>query len=184
MDGFLLALIATFLAGWGEPSQLLTALCAAKRDRPAAALAGFAGAAAGICAIGAVGGGFIAGELSGRATLLMVGLALGYAGLIGLFKPAPPGRAARFRGGAFLTTAIFGAAFLSGGRAQLLVFALALWTQAPVLAAVGGTVGLIAASAPAALLGREFLTWRLRPVRLALAGAFLLAGFAVALAAF
>jgi Ca2+/H+ antiporter, TMEM165/GDT1 family len=182
VDAFLFSLVACFAAGWGERSQLLVALVAARRSRPGAALLGFAAAAAAICAIAATGAALLQGELTATAEALMIALAFAFAGVLGLFAPPPPGRAARFRGGAFLTAALFGFAFLSGGRAQLLVFAFALHGEGPAAAAAGGILGMALAAAPAAALGKEFLAARLRWLRLGIAALFLLAAGAVLLA--
>jgi Ca2+/H+ antiporter, TMEM165/GDT1 family len=182
VDAFLFSLVACFAAGWGERSQLLVALVAARRGRPGAALLGFAAAAAAICAIAATGAALLQGELTATAEALMIALAFAFAGVMGLFAPPPPGRAARFRGGAFLTAALFGFAFLSGGRAQLLVFAFALRAEIPAAAALGGAAGMVLAAAPAAMFGKAFLAANLRPVRLGLAALFLIAAAWVLLA--
>lgn len=183
MDALLFSFVAAALAGWGERTQLLTALVSGRTANPLAAMLGWMLAALAICAVAGIGGAALHGEITPRALALLVALALGFAGIMGLFEPPPPGWAARFKGGPFLTSLIFGFVFASGGRAQLMTFAFAAQSQTPWLAAAGGAAGMILAAIPAALLGKEFLDWRLRPVRIGIAALFLLAGSIVALAA-
>jgi putative Ca2+/H+ antiporter (TMEM165/GDT1 family) len=183
MEALLFSFVAAALAGWGERSQLLTALVSGRSRRPLTVMIGWVLAALAICAVAGIGGAVLHGEITARAQALLVAVALGFAGVMGLFEPPPPGWAARFKGGPFLTSLIFGFVFASGGRAQLMTFAFAARSDAPLLVAAGGAAGMILAAVPAALLGKEFLDWRLRPVRIGVAALFLLVGGTVALAA-
>ena len=183
MEALLFSFVAATLAGWGERSQLLTALVSGRSGRPALVVAGWLLAALAICAVAGVGGAVLHGEITDRAQALLVAVTLFFAGVMGLFEPPPPGWASRFKGGPFLTSLIFGFVFSSGGRAQLMTFAFAAQSDTPMLAAAGGAAGMIVAAVPAALLGKEFLEWRLRPVRIGIAVLFLLVGVIVALAA-
>ncbi|HEY0115605.1 MAG TPA: TMEM165/GDT1 family protein [Allosphingosinicella sp.] len=183
MEALLFSFVAAALAGWGERTQLLTALVSGRSGRPLTVLLGWTIAALAICAVAGVGGAMLHAEITARALALLVALSLAFAGIMGLFEPPPPGWAARFKGGPFLTSLIFGFVFSSGGRTQLMTFALAAQSPTPWLAAAGGAAGMIVASVPAALLGKEFLDWRLRPVRIGIAALFLVAGTIVGLAA-
>lgn len=180
MEALLFAFVAALLAGWGERTQLLTALVAGRSDRPLTVMAGWTIAALAICTVGGVGGALLEGEITDKAQAMLVALSFGFAGVMGLFEPPPPGWAARFKGGPFLTSLIFGFVFASGGRAQLMTFALATQTGQPTLAVAGATAGMTLAALPAALMGKQFLDLRLRPVRIAIAALFLIAGAVVA----
>jgi putative Ca2+/H+ antiporter (TMEM165/GDT1 family) len=180
MATFLLALLATLLAGWGDRTQLLAAQLTARYARPEAVLGGTALAALAAAGIGAGGGALLQGEITDFAIHLMLVLALAFAGVVGLIMPPPPGRALRFKGGPFLSAAIFGFAFASGNRAQLLILALAARADLPLMAFLGGVAGMIAAAAPAALLGQPFLEVRaVKWGRIAIALLFLLAAAAM-----
>ena len=62
-----------------------------------------------------------------------------------------------------------------GDKTQFLAFALSARTAAPVLAAIGATLGVLAAAVPAAMLGRRFVTvMPLRAVRIGIGVVFIL----------
>lgn len=183
MDTLLLSFVAAALAGWGDRTQMLLAQLSARHGRPGAALGGAALAGLAISMVGAVGGALLHGEITQRAITLLLAVGLAFAGVVGLITPPPPGRAVRFKGGAFLAALIFAFAFASGGRTQFLTFGLAARAETPLLAFAGASAGMIAAAAPAALLGEAFLALPLRLVRIAIALLFLMAAAAVALSA-
>lgn len=183
MDTFLFSFVAAAIASLGDRAQLLAALLGAKRQQPLQVLAGLLIAAAVVAAIAAAGGAALHALVNVRAQTLLVALALAYAGIVALLTPSPPGLAARFRGGSFLTAVLFGFAFASGSRAQFLILALAARAEVPELAAIGGTLGIVAAAAPAAVLGKTFLELKLRGVRIAIAAFFLLAAAMVLVSA-
>jgi putative Ca2+/H+ antiporter (TMEM165/GDT1 family) len=180
MEALLFSFVLALLAGWGERTQLLIGLASARSGRPLLVMIGWILAVAAICAVAGVGGAMLQGEITPRALALLVAVALAFAGVMGLFEPPPPKWAARFKGGPFLTALIFGFVFSSGGRAQLMTFALAAQSGEPVLAASGAAAGMILAALPAALLGKEFAEWRLRAVRIGIAVVFLIAAAVVA----
>lgn len=175
MEALLFSFAAAALLAVGDRGQLLAALLSARRDRPLQAMAGIALSAGAVCAVGALFGETLHGLITVRAQVLLIALALAYAGVVGLFAPPPPGLAARFKGGSFLTALLFGFAFASGGRIQFLILALAARVELPWLAAVGGTLGMVAGAVPAVLLGKRFLEAPLRPARIGIAILFLLA---------
>ena len=175
MEALLFSFVAALLASVGDRAQLLAALLSAKRNQPLQVLAGLAIGAAAICTIAAFAGAALHDLITVRAQVMMIALALAFAGVMGLFSPDPPGLAARFKGGSFLTALLFGFAFSSGGRIQFMILAFAARVELPSLTAVGGTVGMLLAALPAALLGKEWLQLPLRPVRIVLAILFLVA---------
>lgn len=175
MEALLFAFVAAALASWADRAQLLVAMLSARHGRPLLVLAGFALAAAGIAALGAAGGAALHALVDRRAQALLLALALAFAGVVGMLKPDPPGFAARFRGGSFLSALLFGFAFASGSRAQFTAVGLAAWSGLPVLTAIGAAAGMVAAAVPAALLAKRFLELPARPVRIVIAAGFLLA---------
>jgi putative Ca2+/H+ antiporter (TMEM165/GDT1 family) len=174
MEALLFSFVAAILLAVGDRGQLLAALLAARRGQPVQVIAGILLSAGAVCAVAAYAGAALHDLITVRAQTLLIALALAYAGVLGLFAPPPPGFAARFKGGSLLTAIIFGFAFASGGRIQLLVLALAARVELPWLTAVGGTAGMVVAAIPAVLLGKDLLEAPLRLVRIAIAILFLL----------
>lgn len=177
MDALLFAFVAAALAGIGDQTQVLAGTLSARGDRPGAVLAGMAIAAAAMAALAFIAGSFVSEMVSVRAQTQFVALALAFAGVTGLMKPEPLRWADRFRwGGGFLGAVIFGGYAAASGRIQFMTLAFATRAETPLLAAIGGALGLLAAATPAALLGDKFLALNLRPVRIAIAVALLIAG--------
>ena len=182
MDALLTAFVAAALAEWGDKTQLLVALLAAATRRPGRVLAGLFLALAASNALAAAAGTVIAGMVTIRAMTLLVALALLFAGVAGLIrrevKEAAPAR--WLVAGAFVLCL----AAEIGDRTQFLTFALAGRFGSAPLTAAGATAGALAACLPAALLGERLReTVPMRPLRYAIAGAFLVAGFLVAVSA-
>jgi putative Ca2+/H+ antiporter (TMEM165/GDT1 family) len=179
MDALVTAFVAAFLAGWGDRTQRIAAALSARSGRPLLVLAGLAAAAAASGTIAAIGAALIAPTITIRAMTLMTALALLFAGVSG-FIPRKRD-AAETRVPLIIAAFILCLAAETGDRAQFLTFALAGRFESPILAGAGATAGLIAACAPAALLGARFdRTIPLRVVRLVIAILFLIIGFIVA----
>ena len=176
MDALLFAFVAAALAGIGDQTQVLAGTLSARGDRPGAVLAGMAIAAAAMAALAFIAGSFVSEMVSVRAQTQFVALALAFAGVTGLMKPEPTRWADRFRWGGFLGAVIFGGYAAASGRIQFMTLAFATRAETPLLAAIGGALGLLAAATPAALLGDKFLALNLRPVRIAVAVGLLIAG--------
>ena len=184
MDSLLTTLIAAFLAEWGDKTQLLVIALAARFQRPAAVLAAVALAALANSALAAFGGSLLSGLITLRALSLFVALSLIFAGVAGLIRDKTPDMGSTWRVGAFLTT--LGCFFLLefGDKTQFLTVALAAQFNAPVLAAAGATVGVVAANLPAAILGdRLAAILPLRGIRLGVGAVFLAIGLYVAISA-
>jgi putative Ca2+/H+ antiporter (TMEM165/GDT1 family) len=188
MAPLLAALVAAFLAEWGDKTQLLVIAMAARFQKAGAVLAAVALGALANSALAAFGGSLLHGFITLRAISLLLALALVFAGAAGLLRDKTPDMGSTWRVGAFLTT--LGCFFLLefGDKTQFLTLALSAQYagqhDAPVLAAAGATVGIIAANASAALLG-EGLTKAvpLRGMRMGVGLLFLAIGLFVAVSA-
>lgn len=153
MEALLPALIAAFLAEWGDKTQLLVIALAALHRKPGAIIGGVAIAAVANSALSAAGGWLVADLVNYRALNLLTALALIFAGGGGLFPTKPPKVAENWKTGALITAAAAFALVEFGDKTQFVTAALAAQTGAPVLAAAGATIGVVAASVPAAVLG-------------------------------
>lgn len=180
MDALLTSFIAAGLAEWGDKTQLLVVALAARYRRPGPILAGILVAALANALLAAFGGTLVHGMIIPRATALLVGVALLFAGVAGLIR----GKArpeVQSKHGPFLT-ALAGFFVLEfGDKTQFVTFAISAQYDAFALAAAGATAGVLAASAPAALLGDGLKdAVPLKGMRIAIAILFLAAGFIVA----
>ena len=182
------ALLTTFLAAglgeWGDKTQLLVIALAVRYRRPLPILAGIFVAALANSLLAAFGGVFVHGMIAPRATSLLVGLALVFAGVAGLIRP---GRADSPKEGGrwpFFVAAGSFFVFEFGDKTQVLTFALAAHYDAFGLAVAGATAGVIAANLPAVLLGEALSRAApLRRIRFGLGAAFLVAGLIVGVGA-
>lgn len=184
MEAFLPTLIAAFLAEWGDKTQLLVIALAARFKRPGPILGGVGIAALGGSALAAAGGWLLADLVQFRALGLLTALAFLFAGAGGLFPAKPPPVASDWKTGALVTTAAAFALVELGDKTQFITVALAGRTGAPLLAALGATLGIVAASVPAAVLGPRLA--RLVPVariRIGVALSLLLVGLWMAASA-
>lgn len=184
MEAIIPALLAAFLAEWGDKTQLMGALLAARFGRPGAIIAGAAVAALAGSVLAAIGGSMVAGLATFRAVTLMLALALMFAGIGSLRPRAAAPRISLAGGGAFLssTASFFLVEF--GDKTQFLTFAIAARSASPSLAAAGATAGIMAGVVPAILLGSLFQ--RVVPVsaiRMGAAILLLLSGAVAALVA-
>ena len=184
MDALLTTLVAAFLAEWGDKTQLLVIALAARFRKPGAVLAGVAVAALANSAIAAIGGSLLSAIVTLRALSLLVALALVFAGVAALIRDKTPDMGRSWKVGAFLTA--LGCFFLLefGDKTQFLTAALSAQFNAPALATAGATVGIVAANAPAALLGERLArALPLRGIRLGVGILFLIVGLYVAVSA-
>ena len=167
MAGFLFALLATVIAGFGARDQVLVARLARQRDgrqrgRVAVLLVALV-AALGSAAAAGWAGLTLAPLMVPRARLFLVAMALGLAALELLFiqprrKPAEPTASL----GAF---AIVLLAQQITDAARLLVFVLVASSAVPQLAAVGGMLGCAVSVAAGWLAGPGLMRWPLAGIR-------------------
>jgi putative Ca2+/H+ antiporter (TMEM165/GDT1 family) len=95
---------------------------------------------------------------------------------------ARPTDAPQWRAGLFVTTAVCFFLTEFGDKTQFLTFAISAQYGVLVLPAVGATLGVLAASAPAALMGAQFeAALPIKAIRIGSAILFLLAAFVVAI---
>ncbi|MBM7405468.1 MULTISPECIES: TMEM165/GDT1 family protein [Sphingomonas] len=159
METLVPAFVAVLLAQLFDPPARLAAVLADRFGRAGvtaglilAHVAGFLAAAA--------GGALIAPGMSPNARVLLLALALIFAGAGGLARTKLADRLTNWRIGSFATAflGIFILAF--GDRSQFLALALAAWSGSPVLAAIGSTVAGVAVGAIAATVGeRAWCRW-------------------------
>ncbi|HWT13041.1 MAG TPA: TMEM165/GDT1 family protein [Allosphingosinicella sp.] len=180
MDALVTAFVAAALGEWGDKTQLVVALLAARSGRPAAVLAGLFVAAALSCGAAAFAGALVAETITIRAMTLLVAVALLFAGIAGLIRRKPPSIGSA-RTPALLAAIILCLAAELGDRTQFLTFALAGRFDSPALAGAGATAGMLAACVPAALLGAQLQSLvPVRAIRIGGAALFLITGFIVA----
>ena len=131
---------------------------------------------------GAVGGAVIATMIAYDARSLLFGLALVFAGLPMLLRVGSPKIPRSISG---LTASLTGFARVQFGDAsQFIVFAIAARAGEPLLALLGGLLGVLAAATPAILLGEDWPgKLPLRVIRVAAAIILTLAGVWAAVAA-
>ena len=184
MDALLSTFVAALLAEWGDRTQLLVVLLAARYRSAAPILAGVAVGALANAMLAAAGGLVVGGMVTLRAMSLLVALALLFAGIGGLIGRKAPEMGTGWRIGAFLTTAICFFLLEFGDKTQFLTAALAAQFDAAVLATLGATAGVLAAAVPAAVLGDGLAQQApLKAIRLGIAALFLIVGCFVAVSA-
>lgn len=181
MDALVTAFVAAALGEWGDRTQLIVAMLAARSNRPGRVLIGLFLAALAASLAAAFAGILIGSAITIRAMTLMVALALLFAGVSGLIRRGEPS------GGSTRTPLILAALILClasqlGDRTQFMTFALAGRFNSPLLAAAGATAGIFATALPAALLGARLkAVVPMRAIRIGGAVLFLLAGFFTAI---
>lgn len=184
MDALVTTFVAAALAEWGDKTQLIVALLAARSRRPLMVLAGLSAAALFSSAVAAFGGVLIGGMITIRAMGLMVALALLFAGVAGLLRKRAPEVPDLGRMPVFLTALGLCIVAEFGDRTQFLAFALAGRFDSLALAAAGTTAGILSAGIPAVLLGERLQSVvPVRAIRYGVAGLFLVTGFIVAVGA-
>lgn len=184
MDALLTSFIAAGLAEWGDKTQLLVIALAARYRQPGPILLGVALAALVNSLIAAAGGMLIHGFITLRAISLLLALALVFAGVAGLIRGKTNDIAGESTKGAFATAAAGFFVLELGDKTQFVTLAIAAQFNSVVLAALGATAGVLAASVPAALVGNRLQeVVPLKLVRIIIAVLFLLAGFIVAVQA-
>ena len=184
MDALLTALLGCFLAEIGDKNQLLVLALATRFRRDGAIIAGIMLAASANAAIAAVAGAFLAPMLSADARLLFLALAVLFLGVGLLWRVKAPDPLADWPTGPFLTAALGLFILGFGDGSQFLIVGLATRTAEPVLAAVGGTLGVMAALVPVVLLRERMLpAGPIRAIRVSVALLMLIVALTLAVLA-
>ncbi|HEX8400645.1 MAG TPA: TMEM165/GDT1 family protein [Allosphingosinicella sp.] len=181
MDALLTSFLLAALGEWGDKTQLLVLLFAARGAKPMPVLAGVAVGALANALLAATGGLLIHDFITLRAISLLVAVALLYAGAAGLIGRTKPDDPPAWRIGTFATAAICFFLTEFGDKTQFLTLAVSAHYGSLVLPALGATAGVLAAATPAILLGGRFeATLPVRKIRIGAAILFLLAGTVIA----
>ena len=134
--------------------------------------------------LGVVGGMLIAPLLTPNARLLLLALALLLAAFGTTLRAKSPDRLAGWRLGGFATSVAGLAIMAFGDRMQFIAAALAARSTLPWLAAVGATIGALAVTMPAILIGEAaWLALPQRAIRIASAIVLAIAGVVIGLQA-
>jgi putative Ca2+/H+ antiporter (TMEM165/GDT1 family) len=165
------------LAEFGDKTQLLALVLAARYKRPWPIVAGIALATLANHALAGGLGVWLAGLLGPQA---LRGLIAGSFFLFGLWALVPdqrPGEPDARAGGVFLTTLVAFFLVEIGDKTQLATVALAARYQALALVVFGTTLGMLVANAPAVWLGERLArAVDLRYLRWAAAASFVVLG--------
>jgi Ca2+/H+ antiporter, TMEM165/GDT1 family len=185
MDALLSTFLSVFLAEMGDRTQILAAALALRYHKNGAVLAGLACATLLNCAISAVGGSVIDSWISEAPLKLFAGLAYIFAGAGMLMWRRKVDPLTGWKTPAFVT-AFLGLFILEfGDKSQFIIAAQSARTPLWLMAAVGGFIGIMAATIPAVILRERLATIvPLKPIRW-VSGALLLGwGLMLALQAF
>lgn len=184
MEALFTSFLAAALAEWGDKTQLLVVALALRYREPLPILAGVAVGALANALLASFGGTLIHDAITLRAISLLLAVALIFAAVSGFSSREAPDMGAEWKTGPFVTTAACFFLLEFGDKTQFLILGIAAQFDSLVLAAAGATAGVLAASAPAALLGERLPTiLPMRALRLAIASLFLLTGCIVAVSA-
>lgn len=157
MDALLIALLGCLLGEIGGKGQWLVLALATRYNRDGAIIAGIVVAATLNAAISALAGGWIGPMLGTDARLLFMALSVLFLGA-GLFWPVKrPDTLSGWPLGAFLTSAIGLLILGFGDGPQFLILGIATRTADPMLAGIGGAIGVIVALVPVVLLREQLL---------------------------
>lgn len=184
MDALLIALLGCLLGEIGDRGQWLVLALANRHHRSGAIIAGIVLAATANAVISAFAGAWIGPMLSADARLLFMALSVLFLGA-GLFWPI--NRLDPLKGwpiGPFLTTTIGLFILGFGDGPQFLILGIATRTADPMLAGLGGAIGVIAALVPVVLLRDQIMAvLPLRAIRWTGGALLLLCGATMALSA-
>jgi putative Ca2+/H+ antiporter (TMEM165/GDT1 family) len=184
MDALLPPLVAAFLAEWGDKTQLLAVMLAIQFRRTNAVLLGIAAAAMLNSLAAAFVGSLITGVITFRALTLMTALALVFAGIGALLPQKPPKLHSQGAGGVMFASFFAFGVLEFGDKTQFMTTTLAARADSIWLAAIGATVGIMAATVPGVVMAERFSSaLPVRAFRLTSGVILLSAGVFVALGA-
>ncbi len=178
------ALVAALLTQASDRAAWCAAMLRDRFARPGVVIAALAITVAVINGLGAAAGALVGPMMTPEAKALMLALALVTAGGTMFFRMKPPDSLPDSRSGAVATSLLALFALGLGDRTQFITFALAARTPMPALAWAGATIGALAATVPAVLIGeRAWLALPLRAIRIACCAVLFVAGLVIGLGA-
>lgn len=181
MDSLLPPLVGTFLAEWGDRTQFLVILLAARFGGSARMLAGIAAAAILNSLLAAFGGKLIAEIINFQAITLMMAIALLFAAAGGFWPQTAPKLAGAGTAHAMWISFFAFGVLEFGDKSQFLTATLAARSQSWWLAGLGAGAGIILANVPAVILSEK--TGDILPLRAIRLGASVLLLIAAAISA-
>lgn len=155
MDALMAALVAAIVIEAGDRTPWLAAILGDRFERRGIVIVATMLALALGNGIAGFGGGLVAAHLTPNARALLVSLALLSAGFGAFGKLKAPDRLAKWRIGAFPTSFLGMAILAFGDRTQFATLAFAARSDAPVLAAIGATLGAGLVNAAGVLAGES-----------------------------
>lgn len=180
----MIALLGCLLGEMGDKSQWLVLALASRYRRDGAVLAGVAVAAVCNAALSAGAGALLGPMLAGNARLLFLAFSIVFLGVGLVFRVKRPDTLDGWTLGAFMTTALGTFILGFGDGPQFLILGIATRTGDPVLAAIGGAIGVTLAAVPVIALREHFFHHgALRAVRLGGGSLLLIVGGLVAASA-
>ncbi len=153
MDALMAAFVAAILIEAGDRTPWLAAILGDRFERRGTVIVASLVALAIGNGIAGYGGGIVAAHLTPNARALLLAMALISAGAGAFGRLKPPDRLEKWRIGAFATSLLGMGILAFGDRTQFATLAFAARSDAPVLAAVGATLGAGLVSAAAVLAG-------------------------------
>ncbi|OYY68554.1 MAG: hypothetical protein B7Y00_00320 [Sphingomonadales bacterium 17-56-6] len=181
MDAAFTTFLSVFLSEMGDRTQILVAVLALRYHKNYAIIAGLACATLLNCALSAIFGSVIDSWISDRSVQLFAGLSYMLAGAAMLFWRRNVDPLLSWKTPAFLT-AFLGLFILEfADKSQFIIAAQSARAPFWEMAAVGGFVGIMAASVPAVILrDRLARAVPLKPIRWLSGGLLLIWGFVLA----
>ncbi|RJF94075.1 TMEM165/GDT1 family protein [Sphingomonas cavernae] len=176
MDAFFPAFMAALLAEIGDKTQLLALALALHFRRIAPVLLGIALAALANSALAALAGVLLAPMLTHEAAVLMLALALFFAGGGAMIKQSSPEPVQTSRLGPVLVSFLAFFVLELGDKTQFLTFAIALRSGSFWLTMAGATAGVLLISAAVVITGRAWERLPVTSVRRAIGVLFALLG--------
>ncbi|MGE7206058.1 hypothetical protein ACQKJZ_10315 [Sphingomonas sp. NPDC019816] len=181
----MIALVVALVAQGAGRLAALAAQVSDRTGRPAAAILGIVVAQLVVASLAVQLGVTLAPGLTPETRTLLLGLAIGLAG-VGLLGPlsarASPVDPSRL--GAFGTAMLGGGAIMLADSPAFVIAMAAARSSLPWAALPGALIGTLGAVLPALLLGeREWRRLPLQPIRLGMGGVMLLTGLVIALSA-
>jgi putative Ca2+/H+ antiporter (TMEM165/GDT1 family) len=181
MDALLPTFLATFLAEWGDRTQLLAVMLAVRFKGNPRVLMGIAAAAIANGVLSAYFGTLIAHYVNFRALTLLTAFALAFAGGAMVLPQKSPTLSSYGTESALVTSFLGFGILAFGDKTQFVTMAMAARTDSLLLVGLGAAGGVILANAPAVLLGEKMA--EVIPMRIVRIGAGVLLMIAASISA-